>query len=319
MPVAPETQGIDTRNPDLFAEAMAPVAEGIVVSRLRRGSFHAEAIISELPGIGVFETTLTNARVATPQPRDYLAVTVPQKGGIEITNGHVARSYGSRDAHVLDPEHPLDLRSADAAPMLVASFNSDRLHRYAERLTGDRESPRLRFDTHLSLETRGGASFRRILKFVWRETSRPGSLLRSPLVYREVSDVLREAFLQLAMSGEAWNAAEARRGRQPFVGRVEDYIDGHLDQPLSLASLSEVAGVSASTLNRAFHKRHGKGPIAFLKVRRLERVYDELLRSEPGSVTVTEVALRYGFAHLSQFSKDYRREFDELPSETLNS
>ncbi|MFP5456117.1 MAG: helix-turn-helix domain-containing protein, partial [Alphaproteobacteria bacterium] len=33
--------------------------------------------------------------------------------------------------------------------------------------------------------------------------------------------------------------------------------------------------------------------------------------------TVSELALEWGFTHLGRFSAEYRRRFQELPSETL--
>ena len=78
-----------------------------------------------------------------------------------------------------------------------------------------------------------------------------------------------------------------------------------------------MAGVSAYTLSKAFHKRHGTSPMRFLKQRRLEAAQRALLAAEPSRTTVTDVAMYFGFCHLSQFAIDYRKAFQELPSETL--
>ncbi len=111
-------------------------------------------------------------------------------------------------------------------------------------------------------------------------------------------------------------AGEAR-GYPVYLKRAEDYILAHLEAPTSLADLAEVAGVSAYTLSKAFHKRHGTSPMRFLKQRRLEAAQRALLAAEPRRTTVTDVAMRFGFWHLGGFSKDYRQAFQELPSETL--
>ncbi len=49
----------------------------------------------------------------------------------------------------------------------------------------------------------------------------------------------------------------------------------------------------------------------------LNNAYKALLKSNPGSTSITEVANNLGFWHMSQFAADYRRRFAELPSETL--
>ena len=92
----------------------------------------------------------------------------------------------------------------------------------------------------------------------------------------------------------------------------------HLSDPLSLADIAEVAGVSARTLSRAFKKRYGVGPMTFRKERRLEAAQRALLAASHEAATVTKIATGLGFYHLGQFSADYHKAFQELPSETLH-
>ena len=56
--------------------------------------------------------------------------------------------------------------------------------------------------------------------------------------------------------------------------------------------------------------------ITRLKDIRLERARAELLAGGDG-VSVTTVAMAWGFTHLGKFSNDYRARFGELPSQTL--
>jgi AraC-like DNA-binding protein len=99
--------------------------------------------------------------------------------------------------------------------------------------------------------------------------------------------------------------------------RVEDWIAVNLREPMSRTDLCRVAGLDARSLSRAFRNKHGMGPMQFVRARRLAAVNRLLLGSEPAATTVTEIALYYGFDHLSRFAADYRRAFGELPSATL--
>ena len=54
-----------------------------------------------------------------------------------------------------------------------------------------------------------------------------------------------------------------------------------------------------------------------MKQRRLEAARGSLLAARREGGTVTEIAMQYGFFHLSQFAQDYRKSFGERPSETL--
>ena len=44
----------------------------------------------------------------------------------------------------------------------------------------------------------------------------------------------------------------------------------------------------------------------------------DLIRADPRSTRVTDVAMRWGFFHQSRFAQQYREQFQELPSATLH-
>jgi AraC-like DNA-binding protein len=49
----------------------------------------------------------------------------------------------------------------------------------------------------------------------------------------------------------------------------------------------------------------------------LKQVHDVLSTAPPGSTTVTEVALDWGFIHLGEFAARYRARFGVKPSDVL--
>ena len=75
--------------------------------------------------------------------------------------------------------------------------------------------------------------------------------------------------------------------------RVTDYVEAHLDQDLSLASLAEVAGISASHLKTLFKRSVGLPVHAYVVTRRVERARTLLLQRE---LPASQVALDAGFA-----------------------
>jgi len=78
-----------------------------------------------------------------------------------------------------------------------------------------------------------------------------------------------------------------------------------------------VGCMSVRTLHAAFQQQFGESPMSYLRRVRLDRVRSELVRSDPATVRVTEVAMRWGFFHRSRFAQQYRDRFGELPSATL--
>ena len=57
--------------------------------------------------------------------------------------------------------------------------------------------------------------------------------------------------------------------------------------------------------------------MAFLRQHRLRAAHNELLMAERGELSVSDVALRYGYSQPSKFAAAYRDLFHESPSDTL--
>jgi AraC-like DNA-binding protein len=100
------------------------------------------------------------------------------------------------------------------------------------------------------------------------------------------------------------------------VRSVEEYIRANAAAPMSLGDLAAVAGVSARTLQYSFRRHRGIRPMEFLRQTRMEYVRDELLSSEKPA-TVSETAARWGFFHFGRFAAEYREQYGETPSATL--
>ena len=54
-----------------------------------------------------------------------------------------------------------------------------------------------------------------------------------------------------------------------------------------------------------------------LKTTRLDGARSELLKADSDSVSVTDIALKWGCQHLGRFSVEYKQRFGESPSATL--
>ena len=101
------------------------------------------------------------------------------------------------------------------------------------------------------------------------------------------------------------------------VRRIEEFIEAHWREPITIDRLAAEAGVSARAIFRAFERSRGYSPMAFAKTIRLKRAREILMSGDPG-VNVTATAFKSNFASPSRFAKDYRDVFGELPSETLS-
>lgn len=95
------------------------------------------------------------------------------------------------------------------------------------------------------------------------------------------------------------------------LAALQRHMRAHLAEPLSLAELAAAAGLGLRSLNLLCHRTLGMAPMAVLRQLRLEAARSRLL-ADP-ELSVTEVALGCGFAHLGRFAAYYRQRYGEPP------
>lgn len=92
-----------------------------------------------------------------------------------------------------------------------------------------------------------------------------------------------------------------------------DYIDRHLDDPrLDAGRVARAVGVSERHLHRLFDPL-GATPAAWVRRQRLEHCREELSCAASAHLSITDIALRWGFRDAGSFSKRFRREFGHCP------
>ncbi|MFO1081002.1 MAG: AraC family transcriptional regulator [Reyranellaceae bacterium] len=114
-------------------------------------------------------------------------------------------------------------------------------------------------------------------------------------------------------------ASPSRSAAAPFyVRRVESYIREHAREPITPEDLVAVGGVSARSIYHGFRRFRSTTPMGYLKAVRLDLARAVLSKGRGnGAASVTEAATAAGYSNLSQFSRDYKARFRELPSQTL--
>ncbi len=105
--------------------------------------------------------------------------------------------------------------------------------------------------------------------------------------------------------------------RYGLIKQAEAMVMESLDRPLSIFDLCKQLDVSERTLRYGFQEYFGIAPAAYLKMQRLNGAKEQLKSAAEERLTITEVAIKWGFWHMGQFAKDYKKMFGESPSETL--
>ena len=132
----------------------------------------------------------------------------------------------------------------------------------------------------------------------------------------------KSEFLDHVISGlrEVTDAGLAARGclprptrRADIVPRARELIHAQLTAELSMDELAQSLGVSQRVLAYAFKDTLGVSPYRYFLLERLHAVRRKLKTSN-GSIT--DACFAYGFFTPSRFTRQYKRLFGELPSET---
>ena len=133
------------------------------------------------------------------------------------------------------------------------------------------------------------------------------------LIEYEVPKLLAQAL----MTSEAGAVKATPAKRNHALKTAIEYIRSTSNEVITLNALCRDTGINERTLQRAFQDKYDVTPKHYILMHRLNNAYKSLLRSDYDSNKVTDIAINQGFSHMGQFSKDYRRQFGELPSETL--
>lgn len=93
--------------------------------------------------------------------------------------------------------------------------------------------------------------------------------------------------------------------------RVQRYIGQHLEEPLTLEQLSQVACFSAFHFHRQFTASVGVTPSRYIQLMRLRKASYLLVFSS--HLSVTDIALQSGFSYGESFSRAFKQVFHQSP------
>ena len=99
--------------------------------------------------------------------------------------------------------------------------------------------------------------------------------------------------------------------------RVLDHIDQHLDEDLSLATLSGVAAFSTHHFHRQFSATFGVTVHRYVQLARLKRASYQL--AYRGDITVTDIAMEAGYQAPDAFARAFRERMGQAPREFRRS
>jgi AraC family ethanolamine operon transcriptional activator len=144
--------------------------------------------------------------------------------------------------------------------------------------------------------------------------------LRDTVNVRETAAAIRESllacidgvFADIVPTKWASHANSTRQFRT--FQDIRAVLAGSISKPIYSEELAQQVGISVRSMHEAILRYRGMSLHRYLRLRRLWLVRKQLLA---GAESVKATALAFGFWHLGDFSRSYRLQFGETPSQTL--
>ncbi|CDM25120.1 AraC family transcriptional regulator [Castellaniella defragrans] len=279
-----------------------------------------ETLDARMHHAGFGEVSLSRLRYGAtvsidPDPlEDFYLVQMPVAGCAHIqSNGRNIDSDAAL-ASVLNPDEAVRMRWLAGNDQLMLRLSQSLVERTLVGLLGHPLAEPLRFEP--GFRWRESAAWRCLLAYLADCAVQCPDLGRHPLVLSNLEQLAASVLLSSQRHNYSATAPARRSTVLPrHVRRVQDYLQAHVHEPVSVERLAQVAGISVRSLYAGFRDFLGVSPMGYLHALRLERVRAELLGGDAGNVT--GVALRWGFSHMGRFSSEYKRRYGETPSQTL--
>jgi AraC-like DNA-binding protein len=259
-------------------------------------------------------------RIQTVEATNY-HVDIPIAGRARMQAGRRDPVYGTpKTAAIFAPGLPVDLDCDDDFAQIALMLPKAALQAELESLLGHSLRTPLEFSMGLDLVSAPGGSVLQALQLMDAASEQEDGMLQHPLAAHRLEQVLMHSLLL----AQPHNYSELLRATPPLAGArsVSEAVDLMRARPAHAWTTAELAAASSTSvrsLQENFRRSLGTSPMRYLRDFRLEHIHEELLAAEPGAVTVTEVAARWGFVHLGRFAAAYRQRFAERPSDTMRS
>jgi AraC-like DNA-binding protein len=119
-------------------------------------------------------------------------------------------------------------------------------------------------------------------------------------------------------TAELADVSELRSEKPGIAAQIRDWLEAHHDQPVAVADLAAVLGLSIRRVQAVCRSHWNQSPMQLLRGIRLDHARAALLMAIPGArPNLAEVATAAGFTRMTRFIAAYRQRFGETPAQTL--
>ncbi|WP_274610414.1 AraC family transcriptional regulator [Pseudomonas fluorescens] len=223
---------------------------------------------------------------------------------------HQEHYFAPGELLLINPDDPVDLTYSDDCEKFILKVPTSLLESVCDEQRWRYPGQGVRFlENRYQLHELEG--FVGLLAMICQEAEASEPM---PRVQEHYAQIIVSKMLSLMQT----NVSRLDGGSQAAVfDAIADYIARHLKHDLDSEALARQAHMSVRSLYGLFERNADTTPKNYIRQKRLERIHACLSDPTCNVRNITEVAMDYGFLHLGRFSDSYRKQFGELPSDTL--
>ncbi|NKB35726.1 MAG: helix-turn-helix domain-containing protein [Gammaproteobacteria bacterium] len=257
--------------------------------------------------------------IARSVPLRVAQILIPMQGSvIDRTQGGEIIADSGRAAIFHMPDAPVEVQWQEHTSALVVRIPSAYIKAIYETLTDNEIPMDFQLQADIDLTNGHGLSVMNIVRNLIALSNRGGEQAQK----QRLTGLWEELLVTTLLTSDPLTSEKVSHRKRAvpvygYVKRTTDYILKNIRKPFGIDELVQQSGVSVRTLQNGFRKTHELGPMAFVRQKKLNGIYRELLRSDGSATKISELARQWGFEHASHFTRIYKNQFDELPSATL--
>jgi AraC-like DNA-binding protein len=303
---------------DAQAEAARLLPEVIGFDLLDRNDFQFKTSTANVNGFCLAAISAPPIRVrfeSRPEP----VLVFPMTGQIQFATEKHSMVMQANVSAIFIPAERSGEAEGGSCSVAVARINTQRLESTLSIMLGLRQDQATLAALSRSLEvslihgkSSFNATFRALFALIDNYANDPRMLATSGI------DDMFYRTLAMAVHPEAFKEQARLQTVSPDalkLDRVCQYIQAHLDKPITLTTLEQVGHMSRRTLHNAFMKAFGFSPAGWVREQRMLAVRT-MLQKYSTVYTVSQAMYSCGFTNPSLFASQYKSRFGELPSVT---
>jgi AraC-like DNA-binding protein len=279
--------------------------------------FEARVNLIQLPAIGLaFGATSCDLAVDHFEA-DFIRLQIAFKGRATTSVAGKTTDINERQFAITPSEVPSQTFCQAGHERLTLRLNRQALLQKLSAHLGIKPKGELVFEAAIGVDQPYAQGLSQLIQFLSQQLNAAASALPAAACC-ELEQAVQIAFLHASRHTYS-HLLEKPEGLplSSLVRRLEEFIEAHWRDAITIERLTVEAGVSSRAIFRAFERSRGYSPMAFARAVRLKRAREMLMSGDPG-VTVMATAFRCNFASPGHFARDYREAFGELPSETVS-